>query len=691
MSGVSRRLDGLLTLSVALLLGACLLAACRPAPELTDELAQVPVETACVAVLYVDSAPSDADLYLGGEPIGRTPQQLSLAPGLYRITLRREGFATHRTDVELRCGDDQTLSPRLHDVTPPTIVLHALPALVAPEEGLKVVARATDNDAVASLALFVDESLLHSVQEASLRHNVDTRALPAGVHQGRIVARDAAGNQAAVTFQFEIVAAATGASTPAPPTPDLQTPAPQQTTTITSFAPAQPMATPIPTNTPTRTPTATPPPTATPRPVVAVSEGQISLMIYDYEGALYTDPGRVGHPYPLLDHDRVGPPVSRIFHAITLRNEYLEVVVLPELGGRIYQIRYLPTGQPLLYNSRVAKVTPWGPEDQGWWLALGGIEWALPEEEHGYVSAQPWEAQVSRGADGSATVSLRILEGSRQIDARVEITLRPRESAVHLRTTLRNQSDRSQSYQYWVNAMLSPGRHGVGPDLRFTLPADSVTVHSTGDNTLPPEGAAMPWPVAAGRDLSRYGNWHNWLGVFAPQLRAPFLAVYDEAAQIGMVHAFPPEIMRGSKFFGFGRDFDHSTYADDGAQYVELWGGLTPSFWQYTTLAPGASTSWEDTWYVVAQSGGVDFANPNASLYARRDGDRVRLTVASPGQHQWRLIVSQDGRELVNQTFLVRPDAPHRVSVDVGNPAAGLDVRILRSDGGVVLQHRMSP
>ncbi len=659
----------------------CLLAACRPVSEPQPPVAQA--ETACLAVLAVGSDPSGADIYLGGEHAGRTPRRLSLPPGSYRITLRREGFATHHAEVELCCGADQALAPRLHDIAPPIISLDPLPVQVTPDEGLKVAARATDNDAVATMALHVNDALLHAVEEASLRHNVDTRTLAPGMHEGRIVARDVAGNEASLTFQFEIVA------TTAAPSPTQITPAPSPSTTATPSRTATPPQTALPQA--TATPTPTPMPTATPRPVVSVAQGQLSLMIYDYEDALYTDPDRVGHPYPLLDHDRVGPPVRRTYETLTLRNEYLEVVFLPALGGRIYQMRYLPTGQPLLYNNRVAKVTPWGPEEQGWWLALGGIEFALPEEEHGYLTAEPWHAQVSQGADGSATVSLRIVEQSRQLDTRVEVTLRPREAALHMRHTIRNQSDHPQSYQYWVNAMLSPGRHGVGPDLRFTLPTDTVTVHSTGDNSLPGDGASMPWPLAGGRDLSRYGNWHNWLGIFAPRLSAPFLAVYDEAEQIGMVHVFPPDVVRGRKFFGFGRDFDHSVYADDGAQYVELWGGLTPTFWDYTTLAPGAATSWGDTWYVVAQCGGVDFANDNASLYATRDGDRMRLTVASPGEHRWRLVVSQGERELLDQAFAVRPDAPHHVTVALGNLNAGLDVRILGSDGATLLQHSVEP
>lgn len=651
----------------------CLVAACRaiPAPPATPQVLGA-TPSPCRGVLLLESAPAGAQAWLGGELVGQTPTRLELAPGIHQITLEREGYARHRIVVTLACGETVRLAPTLRDIAAPTIAVEPLPAQVGPTDGLKIVAHANDNEGIAFLGLYVDDALLQGVSEPALRHNVDTRALAVGVHQGRVVARDAAGNEATAPFQFEIVAPTTIAPSPAP---------------IASATP-RPTATLVPT--PSATPTATPTPTPTPRPTVVAYQGQITLAVYDYERALYTDPEGAGHPYPLLDHDRVGPPVNRTFQTLVLRNEYLEVIVLPELGGRIYQLRYLPTGQPLLYNSRVAKPTRWGPVDQGWWLALGGIEFALPVDEHGYLTALPWEASLTRGADGSATVSLQILEQTRQLDTRVEITLRPREAAIRLRTSLRNRSELPQAFQYWINAMLSPGGHGVGPNLRFTLPTDTVLVHSTGDSALPLPGETMPWPWAAGRDLSRYGNWRNWLGIFAPRLSAPFVAAYDEAAQIGIVHAFPP-IMQGAKLFGFGRDFDHSAYADDGAQYVELWGGLTPSFWQYTALGAGEAVAWEEVWYVVAQGGGIDFANADASLYATRQGDRLQLTIASPGEHRWRLVVSQGESNLLEQWFAVRPDAPHRVDVGLGNATGQVDVHILESDDSTVLRRALAP
>ena len=129
------------------------------------------------------------------------------------------------------------------------------------------------------------------------------------------------------------------------------------------------------------------------------------------------------------------------------------------------------------------------------------------------------------------------------------------------------------------------------------LPADSVLVHNTGDPSLPGANSRLTWPVYQERDLSDYGAWRNWLGFFALELSAPFVAVYDEKSDIGMVRVFPSDVARGVKLFGFGAEFgDEEAYTDDNTQYIEMWGGLTPTFWDYAVLDPSAMISWEEQW-----------------------------------------------------------------------------------------------
>jgi len=63
-------------------------------------------------------------------------------------------------------------------------------------------------------------------------------------------------------------------------------------------------------------------------------------------------------------------------------------------------------------------------------------------------------------------------------------------------------------------------------------------------------------------------------------------------------------VSRGAKIFGHG-GLDPGIWTDDDSGYVELWGGLTPTFWDSTALAPGASVSWEERWYSVNGLGGL--------------------------------------------------------------------------------------
>lgn len=666
------------------MLSLALVLACKGSPEAspvaTPALTLVPAETPCGAVLDIQAEPAGARVSIDGQPAGTAPVQLDVSEGRYLLELYADGYASYTLSVDVGCGQVAVITPQLYDTRPPDILVDEIPETALPDDGLKITATGEDNRAVDSMALYVDGRLIYQLAGDRLRHNLDTRALAAGPHVMRIVAVDTSGNVQEVVRFFAIGSEdLASANLVTLPTTTPVAPA-REATAGPTVAAATPTASLAP------SPVATDTPAPTPVPAVSAYEDQVTLMMYDYEPALYTDEG-AGHPYPLLDHDRVGVPISRSFRTIVLQNSYLQLVIIPELGGRIYQCRFLPTGQPLLYNSRVAKPTQWGPADQGWWLAVGGMEWALPVDEHGYLSAQPWGGSIVRESDGSATAVMQILEATRGLLTRVYITLRPGEAAIRLRVSITNTSGTNQQFQYWTNAMLSPGRHGVGPELQITYPAERVVVHSTGDNSLPPAGVSMTWPLYAGRDMSSYEEWRNWLGFFGTQRSAPFAGVYDRATQIGMVQASEAPVLTGSKLFGFGRDFDDSAYSDDGAQYVELWSGVTSTFWDNTSLSAGATLVWTESWYVVSQSGGITFANEQASLYAWRDGDAVRVTVAAPGEHRWRLVAVQNGIILSDQIFDVRPDIPYRAALSPDDGTAQIELQILDLEDIPVLEY----
>lgn len=367
----------------------------------------------------------------------------------------------------------------------------------------------------------------------------------------------------------------------------------------------------------------------------------VALSTYPYTACLSPPrAGVAGVPYQVLDWgclSQAGPPVSQTYRLLVLSNDYLTVTLLPELGGRVYELIFKPTAHNELYRNPVVKPAPWGPPEQGWWLAVGGMEWGFPTDEHGYEWGLPWRYQVLKGAAG-VTVTLRDSDVVTRPVISVTLHLPNDRAALVVRPQIVNPTTSDVTVKYWTNAMLAPGAaNAPSADLRFLFPGEQVTVHSAGDPTLPPPGELMDWPVHGERDYSRLGNWDRWLGFFeAPQAHGPFAGVYDTAAGEGVVRVYPADLARGSKGFALGWSDPLPSYlwTDDGSAYVELHGGLEPTFWDTATLSSGQVVSWTEVWYPLAGIGGVSAAGEEAALRLERVGDALALGLYTPAAHQ---------------------------------------------------------
>ncbi len=438
--------------------------------------------------------------------------------------------------------------------------------------------------------------------------------------------------------------------------------------TITAL-PTEPGLTPI----PTQPALATLTPVAENPQAVSVEYGTIVLQAYDLSEALYYSPELT---YPHLDWGLVGGIVSRTCDTVILRNAYLELTLIPELGGRIYRCVFLPTGQELFYQTPVLKPTHWGPEEQGWWLAIGGLEFCLPVEEHGYLTAEPWDCTVWTNADGSVTARMQCLDTMRNLSARADITLPVDSAGFDLAMAITNVGDEIAACQYWVNGMMAPAGDSVSDRLVVYCPAERVIVHSRGDNQLPAAGEWMSWPNYAGTDWSLYSNWQNWLGFFAPELSASASGVYEPETRIGMVRTFDASV-QGTKMFGFGSDFgDTGQYTADGSKYFEMWGGLTTAFDTERYLEPGASAGWQETWWVVSGLEELTTVSDDLAVSAIREGSRLDLGIVSriPCSGNVRILVGDS--LLLVQEVNVSPSAAFEDQFDLGSVGTGDTVQV---------------
>jgi hypothetical protein len=379
---------------------------------------------------------------------------------------------------------------------------------------------------------------------------------------------------------------------------------------------------------------------------------------------------------------------------VVLENEYLRLTILPELGGRIYQVIFKPTGHNEFYQNSVIKPSPWGPAEQGGWLAAGGLEWDLPVEEHGYVWGDPWgHITVPYGPDRAAVTVFMPDQG--HLRAEADIVLNAGEAAFTVQPrVIAGAGPASTSFKFWLAAALAPGAdNSPGPRLHFLFPTDQVTVHSRGDAALPAEGQAMSWPLYNGVDYSYLGNWNRWLGFFErPAAHGPYAGVYDVEADEGLVRVYPPAATAGSKGFGLGYadPLQALLYTDDGSAYVELHGGIAPTFQDQATLAAGKEITWQELWYPVAGIGDVSYADGSGAVHLGRTDGGLAVGVFPVRAVNGRLALEAGGQPVLDEAVALSPARPfYRVLHADSLPAAApLVLTLLDQDGGLVLNYR---
>lgn len=456
---------------------------------------------------------------------------------------------------------------------------------------------------------------------------------------------------------------------PVPTLPPTCTPRLTATTTPTPTSTAAPSA--VASNTPA--------PTIPPPPAVTVREGQTTILTYPY-AAFTSQAWSQTHnmPYAVLDRNAYNAsspvPVESTYRTLVAENEYLKLTILPDLGGRLYEVLFKPTGNAETYRNPVLKPSPWGPPEMGWWLAAGGIEWCLPVEEHGYESAEPWLATIEEDASG-VTIKLRDSRAKDRIQVEVAVRLEAEAGCFTIRPRIENPTSTPLAVKFWTNAMLAPGgRNSPSAELRFVMPdaVTAVTVHSRGDETLPSYNERMPWPVVNGRDLSRLGNWNRWLGFFEDPAIGGFVGVYDETYDEGIVRIFSAAVAQGSKVFAHGWNdaIPPSNWTDDGSSYVEIHGGPSSTFDDSVTVPAGGHLQWTETWYPIAGMGGLRFANETAALNLTARGKQVHVSVAVArpwageavlllnGQEEWRSGLSLLPGQVFGDTISLGIDVP---------------------------------
>ncbi|HEY5909068.1 MAG TPA: DUF5107 domain-containing protein, partial [Verrucomicrobiae bacterium] len=409
--------------------------------------------------------------------------------------------------------------------------------------------------------------------------------------------------------------------------------------------------------------------------------------------------GSSGEVYPLPFTDRVAEkPVDRRWKALWIENEFVSVMVLPELGGRIHVFQDKTNHYDAIYRQPVIKPALVGLA--GPWIS-GGIELNWPQH-HRPGTFLPVDFEVEAHPDGSKTIWCSDLDPMTRMKGMHGVCLHPGRSCLELKVRVYNRTPFTQTFLWWANvatrvheayqSFFPPdvfyvadharrsmsnyplcqgsyygvnygrrGRQGVPPHER---PAQFRPPHCGGRTS-----ATDLLPDYAPNDLSFYANIPTPCSYMCMGSAQNFFGGYDYAAQAGIVHWANHHISPGKKQWTwgnheFGYAWDRNLTAPDAkgefGPYIELMAGVyTDNQPDFSFLQPRETKVWSQYWYPIQKIGPAQQANLEAAVSVRRRNGRWTVGVAVT-RRQPRAVVSvtMGGRKLASFVRDLSPSSP---------------------------------
>jgi tetratricopeptide (TPR) repeat protein len=347
--------------------------------------------------------------------------------------------------------------------------------------------------------------------------------------------------------------------------------------------------------------------------------------------------GSSGKVYPLPFIDRISTEgKDRSWQAVHLENEYLRLMVLPEIGGRIHIGLDKTNGYDFFYRQNVIKPALVGLA--GPWIS-GGVEFNWPQH-HRPATFMPVGVEIERGGDGSVTIWCGDHDPMCRMKGMHGVCLYPGRAYLELKVRLFNRTRFAQTFLWWANAAARVHEHYQSffpTDVHYVADhakraiarfpfADSpyygVDYAERSKAGVPKEERPRlnpPDGSYAANDLSWYANIPVPTSYMVVHTEEDFFGGYDHAAQAGMVHVANHHFSPGKKQWTwgnheFGYAWDRNLTDTDGP-YIELMAGVyTDNQPDFSFLAPGETKTFSQFWYPIRRLGVPQAANLDAAI-----------------------------------------------------------------------------
>ena len=392
------------------------------------------------------------------------------------------------------------------------------------------------------------------------------------------------------------------------------------------------------------------------------------------------------YPYPMLDK-LTGVKSDKKYKALVLENEYVKLVVLPELGGRIYMAYDKTNDYNFFYYNQVIKPSLIGMN--GAWIS-GGVEWNIPHH-HRVSTFMPVDYKLVSNPDSSKSVWVGEFEKRQGMKWSVGLTLYPNKSYIQTNIKLYNVTPIVQSLLIWANLAVH-----VNENYQVVFPPDCnrAVFHAKVQFT--------DWPVShqvyqrvdytKGVDMSWWKNTAQPTSFFCWGSKMDFNAGIDHGKKSGTVLIADHYTSPGKKMWNWGNNdvsrlWDKILTDKDGP-YIELMmGSYSDNQPDYSWVDPYDTKQSEMFYYPVKNLSSVKNADRNVALNTELVVGKLKIEVNATSKYDIKLLVTAGGNELKVLNFAIDPKTPYatEVTVDKSIKYEDIKVRLLDQTGKELL------
>ena len=275
------------------------------------------------------------------------------------------------------------------------------------------------------------------------------------------------------------------------------------------------------------------------------------------EKRVYQGSSGVVYPYPVIESIS-DEKTDKEWMAVFLENEYIKVMVLPELGGRIQMAYDKIRGRHFVYYNHVIKPALVGLT--GPWIS-GGIEFNWPQH-HRPSTYLPTDCDIVENKDGSVTVWINEMERMFHQKGMAGFTLRPGCAYLEIQGRVSNRTPLPQTFLWWANPAVE-----VNDEYQSVFPPDVNAVFDHGKRAVSSfpiaTGTYYKMDYSAGVDISNYRNIKVPTSYMAVNSKYNFEGGYENDTQAGMLHVASHHFSPGKKQWtwgngDFGRAWDRN-------------------------------------------------------------------------------------------------------------------------------------